>query len=52
MDHPEEPQPLALGITPCRAQRWQGTPCIDGPHESHLFTYGPKGIYTGSCSGR
>lgn len=36
----------------CRAKRWNGTPAYDGPHPWHFFTYGPNGIYTGSCSGR
>ena len=36
----------------CRAKRWKGTPLYDGPHKSHLFTYGPNGMYTGNCAGR
>lgn len=36
---------------PCRATRWKGTPEFGGPHRSHLFTYGPQGMYTGNCAG-
>jgi hypothetical protein len=36
----------------CRAKRWNGTPAFDGPHDWHFFTYGPNGMYTGSCVGR
>ena len=35
----------------CRAERWRGTPIIEGTHDSHFFTYGPNGMYTGSCAG-
>jgi len=45
-------EPMFTGVTPCRAERWRGTPIHEGPHEAHLFTYGPDGMYTGSCSGR
>ena len=35
----------------CRAMRWDGEPSYEGPHAGHLFTYGPLGMYTGSCAG-
>src|SRR4051794_8549820 len=39
-------------MSECRAKRWKGTPVYDGPHDAHFFTYGPHGMYTGSCIGR
>jgi hypothetical protein len=39
-------------VSDCRAKRWKGTPVFDGAHEAHFFTYGPHGMYTGSCIGR
>lgn len=36
----------------CRAARWNATPVYEGPHEGHLFAYGPHGIYVGYCAGR
>ena len=39
-------------MSECRAARWKGTPCFEGAHEPHFFTYGPHGMYTGSCIGR
>lgn len=38
-------------MSDCRADRWHGEPHFEGRHRAHLFTYGPHGVYTGSCTG-
>jgi hypothetical protein len=37
---------------PCLAARYDGTPIYEGPHQPHLFTYGPHGVHVGNCGGR